>query len=130
MTDTTARLVPRSQRAWDNFRRRVAEMHGEVLELTWLGKSVFHRCRCTAAGHLFSLQPANARQNRGACPVCVREVRSLRLLEDFRWRIAAYSEQKIKVALKMAGAEPLQGKEYFSEENLALILNEIAIWTT
>lgn len=42
--------------------------------------------------------------------------------------LAAAVEQKIKIALKMVRAEPVRGYEYFSDEYLALILNEIEIW--
>ncbi len=39
--------------------------------------------------------------------------------------IAALTGKKIKVALEMAGAKPAQGTEYFSDEHIALIENEI-----
>lgn len=42
--------------------------------------------------------------------------------------LSAYVEQKIRVALEMAGAVPVRGYEYFHDENIALILNEIGIW--
>jgi hypothetical protein len=42
--------------------------------------------------------------------------------------VAALAEQKIKVALAMAGAVPVRGTEYFSDEYLALIDNEIDNW--
>jgi len=41
---------------------------------------------------------------------------------------AAHVEQKIALALAMAGAKPVRGREYFSDDNIALILNEISIW--
>ena len=42
--------------------------------------------------------------------------------------LAAYTEDKIRVALKMAGEKPVRGNEYFSDECLALIENEIGNW--
>ena len=42
--------------------------------------------------------------------------------------LAAITEQKIKAVLKMVRAEPVRGAEYFGDEHLALILNEIDLW--
>lgn len=42
--------------------------------------------------------------------------------------LAAHVEQKIKLALAMAGANPVRGREYFSDEHVALVLNEIGNW--
>jgi hypothetical protein len=42
--------------------------------------------------------------------------------------LAAHTEDKIKLALAMAGAEPVRGREYFSEDHLGLIENEIGNW--
>ena len=42
--------------------------------------------------------------------------------------LAAHAEQKIKAALAMAGAKPVRGREYFSDEHIALIFNEIDNW--
>jgi hypothetical protein len=42
--------------------------------------------------------------------------------------LAALTEQKIKLALAMVDARPVRGTEYFSDEYLPLIENEIAQW--
>ncbi len=42
--------------------------------------------------------------------------------------LAAHTEQKIKAALSMAGAKPVRGREYFSDDYTALVLNEIGNW--
>jgi hypothetical protein len=42
--------------------------------------------------------------------------------------LAAHTERKIKIALRMSGASPVQGTEYFSDEYAVLILNEIGNW--
>jgi len=42
--------------------------------------------------------------------------------------LAEIIEKKIRVALDMAGAKPLRGREYFSDEHIALIENEIENW--
>jgi hypothetical protein len=38
------------------------------------------------------------------------------------------TEQKIKLALAMVDAKPMRGREYFSDEYLDLIENEIVNW--
>src|SRR5437016_3796954 len=59
----------RSLRAWGNFRQRVAELGGEVLELEWLGSHAPHRCRC-ANGHDCTPNPSDVGQGHGMCRVC------------------------------------------------------------
>jgi hypothetical protein len=44
--------------------------------------------------------------------------------------LAALTEHKIKLALAMVDAKPVLGYEYFSDEYLMLIENEIANWIT
>lgn len=41
---------------------------------------------------------------------------------------APHVEQKIKLALAMAGEKPVQGREYFSDDSVPLVLNEIDQW--
>jgi hypothetical protein len=53
---------------------------------------------------------------------------ALHLLTGLPEGLAVHTEQKIKLALAMAGAEPVRGREYFSDEYLALIENEISNW--
>lgn len=52
----------------------------------------------------------------------------LRLITGLPEGLAVLTEQKIKLALAMADAEPMRGREYFSDEYLALIENEIGNW--
>lgn len=52
----------------------------------------------------------------------------LHLITGLPEGLAAHTEQKIKLALVMAGAEPVRGREYFSDEYLDLIGNEIGNW--
>jgi hypothetical protein len=42
--------------------------------------------------------------------------------------LAEIIEKKIRIALDMAGAKPVRGREYFSDEHIALIENEIENW--
>ena len=62
---------PRSQRAWENFRRWIAELGGEVLETEWLGNQVPHLCRCTG-GHECRPMPNNVQQGHGICQICAK----------------------------------------------------------
>src|SRR2546423_228213 len=59
-----------SLRAWANFRQRVAELGGEVLEPEWLGKDTSHRCLC-ASGHECTPRPGDVRHGEGLCRICV-----------------------------------------------------------
>lgn len=68
MTAPRARPAP-SLQAEANFRSRVAELGGEVLEPIWLGKGRRHRVRC-AAGHLAAALPNYVQQGGGICPTC------------------------------------------------------------
>ena len=62
-------MSARSQQCWDDFRNRVTELGGEVLEPEWLGKDKPHRCRC-AKGHECSPRPGNVQCGKGICRVC------------------------------------------------------------
>lgn len=52
----------------------------------------------------------------------------LRLITGLPEGLAVLTEQKIKLALAMVDAKPIRGREYFSDEHLALIENEIGNW--
>jgi hypothetical protein len=153
-----------SEAAWENFRKQVAGLGGEVLELGWLGTDIPHHCRCPR-GHECRPRPNSIRRGQGMCRACtdweqdvVYVVRNPATCcvkfgitkNDGRARLgdhrgagftqvvcletglpeslAAHIELKIKVALEMADAQPVRGREYFSGEHTALILNEINIW--
>jgi len=68
--------------AWANFRKRVAELGGEVLEPEWLGAAKPHRCRC-AKGHERRRTPNKVQQGGGICSVCTAIPRSLQAWEAF-----------------------------------------------
>lgn len=67
---TVQNLSPRSQAAWDEFRERVAQLGGEVVEPRWLGTNVPHRVDCSN-GHDCAPRPADVRRGHGVCRVCV-----------------------------------------------------------
>jgi len=150
--------------ARDAFYARVAELGGEVLEPEWLGSSVLHRCRC-GEGHECKPRPSHVQEGVGICQVCawseqdalyvtrnpatgcvkfgitnrdgrlrLKKHRTdgyteiLRLETGLPKGLAALTEQKIKLALRMAGAVPMRGYEYFDGEHIALIFNEIDNW--
>lgn len=150
--------------AWGNFRRRVADLGGEVLEPKWLGSQQPHRCRCSE-GHECKPMPACVQRGQGICPICAGKewdvlyvtrnpvTRCVKFgitswggrarLRDHRYDgytevlhlitglpegLAAHTEQKIKIALAMVDAKPVRGREYFSDDYLDLIENEISIW--
>lgn len=62
-------LPPRSQRAWDNFRARIAELDSVVLEQEYLGSKTPHCCRC-ARGHECNPTPNNVARGQGICLTC------------------------------------------------------------
>jgi hypothetical protein len=154
----------RKNAACESFYARVAELGGVVLELKYLGSDKPHRCLCSR-GHECRPRPHSLQQGQGMCMVCgwlgqdvlyvVRNEAASTVKfgitnQDGRLRLSnhrrdgfnkviylktglleglsAYVEQKIRVALEMAGAVPVRGYEYFHDENIALILNEIGIW--
>ena len=55
--------------SWENFRKRIAELGGTVLEPEYLGSGRGHRCRC-AQGHECRPHPSHVQQGKGICPVC------------------------------------------------------------
>ena len=150
--------------AWENFRSRVVELGGTVLEPEWLGCQIPHFCRC-ANGHECRPMPNSVQQGQGICAICagfeydvVYIVRNpvmncvkfgitnsegksrlrvhrgngftevIRLETGLLDGLAEIIEKKIRVALDMAGAKPVRGREYFSDEHIALIENEIENW--
>jgi hypothetical protein len=52
----------------------------------------------------------------------------LHLFTELPEGLAAHTEDKIRLALAMVGAQPVRGREYFSEDHLGLIENEIGNW--
>lgn len=54
-----------------NFRARVTELGGEVLEAAWLGSGTPHRVRCSN-GHECTPRPNCVQQGQGICRRCVR----------------------------------------------------------
>ena len=68
------------------FRRRVGEQGGTVLEPRWLGSGKPHRCLC-AAGHECSPRPGGVQQGGGICRICVRQDPATAEAE-FRRRVA------------------------------------------
>lgn len=68
------------------FRERIEELGGTVLEEAWLGANAAHRVRC-AQGHETTPKPANVRVRGRFCRTCAR--RDPRLAEtEFRASIA------------------------------------------
>ncbi|GGU52372.1 hypothetical protein GCM10010274_46610 [Streptomyces lavendofoliae] len=68
MTATRKRSV-RSTQAEANFRARVEELGGEVLEPNWLGARYCHRVRCVQ-GHLATPRPTDVQKGKGLCRTC------------------------------------------------------------
>ena len=52
-----------------NFRMRIAELGGVVLEPEWLGSQAPHRCRCIQ-GHECRPYPSRVQQGSGICRTC------------------------------------------------------------
>lgn len=60
--------------AWANFRARVEELGGDVLEPSWLGAVVPHRVRCGAGGHIVTPTPAAVQQGHHFCRKCAGKI--------------------------------------------------------
>jgi hypothetical protein len=58
-----------SERASREFRERVEELGGKVIETEWLGALARHRIIC-AVGHEVAVRPAYVQQGGGICPAC------------------------------------------------------------
>ncbi|MFF4961245.1 hypothetical protein ACFY2Z_30155 [Streptomyces sp. NPDC001222] len=56
-------------RAWAQFKARVKELGGEVLEPKWLGSAAKHRVRCPK-GHETEAIPNRVQQGQGMCRPC------------------------------------------------------------
>lgn len=80
--------------AWADFRQRVAELGGEVLEPEWLGGNKPHRCRC-ASGHECAPRPGSVQQGRGLCRVCAGRD-SVTAWFNFRQRVAELGGEVIE----------------------------------
>ena len=162
-----ARIQAHAQRratARAEFYERVIAQGGVVLEPEWLGTMKPHRVRCLK-GHESSPTPGNIQRGTGICQLCGwmdRDVlyvtrnpvtccvkfgitsrdgyarlrthrvdgftEVLRLITGLPEGLAVLTEQKIKLALAMVDAKPMRGREYFRDEYLALIENEIGNW--
>jgi hypothetical protein len=59
-----------SEAAWVNFKSRIAELGGVVVEESWLGCETPHRAICPS-GHPCSPLPKGVQQGGGMCRVCV-----------------------------------------------------------
>jgi hypothetical protein len=55
--------------AWQEFRDRVAELGGQVIEPEWLGVNTPHRVTCEV-GHEVTPMPARLRRGGGLCRAC------------------------------------------------------------
>lgn len=58
-----------SEVCWREFRDRVAELGGRVLETAWLGNKEQHRVIC-GEGHATTVRPNNVDQGAGLCRFC------------------------------------------------------------
>lgn len=58
-----------SEAAWKNFRMRVEELGGTVLEQNWLGANTPHKVRCIK-GHNCSPRPTSLTSGQRACWAC------------------------------------------------------------
>lgn len=90
---TCARRDP--QLAEANFRKRVAELGGVVLEERWLGADSPHRVRCSA-GHERAVRPSRS-PDRGLCLTCAR-------------RDPARAESEFRARVRELGGEVLEPK--------------------
>lgn len=61
----------RSERAWSDFKSRVVELGGVVLEEHWKGALTPHLIRCPE-GHERAKRPAEVQQGGSLCGVCAR----------------------------------------------------------
>jgi hypothetical protein len=59
--------------AWRNFRGRVEELGGEVLELAWLGVNEPHLVICRE-GHQVRPRPTTVQQGQGICRWCMGKI--------------------------------------------------------
>lgn len=141
------------------FRARVEQLGGAVLEPTWLGVKAPHRVRC-AAGHEITPRPSAIQQGGGICRVCsgkawdafyvllneeeqivklgitsgdprprmVCHARDgygigVRLMTDLPVGVAQGLERAALSTLRLAGLQPIRGREYFHASALPVILD-------
>lgn len=141
------------------FRARVAELGGVVLEPAWLGVKTPHRIRC-GLGHVSTPRPTAVQQGGGICRHCIgmvwdafyivldevgesvkfgitsgdarirfaRHARdgygtTVRLMTGLPPGVARALEKAVLAALKLAGVEPIRGREYFPAVALPVILD-------
>jgi len=141
------------------FCERIAQLGGTVVEPSWLGDGKPHRVHC-AEGHECTPIPSNVHSGQGICRVCAgktwdafyvvadrgaghikfgitsgdvrprlavhrgqgyREV--IRVLTGLPGTTAPDIEQAVKAALRLAGTQPVRGREYYDVSALALVLD-------
>lgn len=64
---------PKSDAAEKDFRRRIRQLGGRVLEKVWLGVGVPHRVICPR-GHMATVRPNSIQRGQGPCRRCVGKV--------------------------------------------------------
>lgn len=84
---------PRSWQAAENFRKRVVEYGGVILEPMYLGANVPHSCRCPV-GHACSPRPANLQSGQRLCRQCADRDNP----ENARRRTVAWENFRANVA--------------------------------
>jgi len=141
------------------FRTRVAELGGIVLEPAWLGSRVGHRVRCPA-GHETTPRPNHLKSGSGLCRICAGlawdgfyvvtdDVRNrlklgitsgdprnrldthryagyrsvIRLITGLPGDTARAIERRVLSTLKLAGEQPIHGREYFGAHVLTTVLD-------
>lgn len=156
---TCARNDPKVAEA--EFRARVANLGGVVLEPVWLGVRTPHRIRCSS-GHESTPRPTALQQGTGLCRFCsgmvwdafyvvLNEVdqnvkfgitsgdprpriatharygyrTTVRVMADLPLDTARPLETTVIAALKLAGIEPVRGREYFPASALPVILGTV-----
>jgi len=152
-----------SETSWREFRARVTELGGTVIEPEWLGNKKAHRVICKN-GHKTTVRPNNVDQGSGICRYCKCKVWDIFYVvtndaaqavkfgvtsHDSRNRLqfhrkdgfgnvlrtftslpdAAELEQSIIATLRLAGVEPVRGREYFDLAALPVILDIADNWT-
>lgn len=151
-----------SETVWGEFKTRVAELGGTVIEPEWLGNKVRHRVIC-AYGHETTVRPNNVDQGNGICRFCkckfwdifyvvandteckvkfgitshnARTRLRHHLGDGFDRTIMTITdlpdapdlERAVKSALKLGGAKPVRGYEYFDMSALPVILDIADNW--
>jgi hypothetical protein len=148
-------------RAEARFRARLAELGAELLQ-NYVNAVTPHRCRCQQ-GHICWPTPAHLQCGRGPCHICAYKIPStvfyvvaaedrrivkfgvswgtgtnrlqahrrdgyrtvIRLLTDLPPHLPMLMEDDVRATLRLAGFKPVQGREYFDADALALILDVV-----